>query len=86
MVEAAGKGRISSKSADAIDFAGAIGVLREFSTKPRDLRKSFESARKRMEKNKEVIKLAKSKELFEIRIKRAERLPAKFEEESFGSF
>jgi uncharacterized protein len=72
--------------ADAIDFFGVIGVLREFSTKPRELRKAFESAKSRMEKNKKIICFEKSKQIVEQRIKRAEMLLLEFEEESFGYF
>lgn len=72
--------------ADAIDFLGTVGILREFSTKPRELRKAVESAKSRMEKNKKVIKFEQSKKIVEQRIKRAERLLFEFEEESFGIF
>ena len=72
--------------ADAIDFFGVIGALREFSTKPRELRKAFESAKSRMEKNKKIICFEKSKEIVEQRIKREEMLLSEFKEESFGCF
>jgi len=72
--------------ADAIDFCGVIGILREFSTKPREVRKAFESIKSRMDKNRNVIYFDKSKQIFENRIIRAERLLSEFEEESFGYF
>lgn len=72
--------------ADAIDFLGVIGILREFSTKPREMRKAFESAKSRMEKNKKVICFERSKQIVEQRIERAERMLLEFEEESFGFF
>lgn len=72
--------------ADAIDFLGTVGVLREFSTKPRDLRKAAESARNRIEKSRKVIQFEKSIKIAEERIKRAEKLLADFEEEAFGIF
>ena len=72
--------------ADAIDFFGVIGILREFSTKPRKLREAFESTKSRMEKNKNIICFDKSKQIIEKRVIRAERLLLEFEEESFGYF
>lgn len=72
--------------ADAIDFMGVVGVLREFSTKPREMRKAVESAKNRMEKNMKFIRFEQSKKIAEERIKRAEILLAEFEEEAFGIF
>ena len=35
------------RDADALDFLGAVGVLRDFSKNPRDLRAAFEQVKKR---------------------------------------
>jgi len=72
--------------ADAIDFTGTIGVLREFSTRPRELRKAFEGIRSRVEKNRAILCLDKSKEIFESRSRRLQRVLAEFEEDAFGYY
>lgn len=53
--------------ADGIDFLGAIGIAREFSTKPRELRKAYESAIARMEKVKQNICLDVTRQIVEER-------------------
>lgn len=72
--------------ADAIDFVGTIGVLREFSTKPRELKKAYESAKNRMEKIKKIILFERSREIVDERIGRAEKLLSDFMEESFSIY
>lgn len=72
--------------ADAIDFLGVIGVLRDFSTKPRELRKAYETSKGRKEKLVSVICLDRSRGIIEERMKRMERLFAEFEEETFGYY
>lgn len=54
--------------ADGIDYIGAIGVIREFSTKPRELRKAFESSQARMERIRQSICIDESKEIAKERM------------------
>lgn len=72
--------------ADAIDYLGVVGVLRDFSKKPRDLRKAYETVQARKEKLKGILFFDESKAMATQRIAREERLLAEFEEESFGYF
>lgn len=71
---------------DALDFLGVVGVLRDFSKNPRDLRRAYEVTRKRREKLPGLICLDKSKELAAQRIKQMDDLLAAFEADSFGYF
>jgi hypothetical protein len=45
------------RDADGLDFLGAVGVLRDFSKNPRDLRAAFEQVRKRREKVPAMLQL-----------------------------
>ncbi|MCR4402953.1 MAG: HD domain-containing protein [Firmicutes bacterium] len=72
--------------ADAIDYLGVVGVLRDFSTKPRDLRKAYESVESRKERLKSILFFEESKAMAAERIRRAERILSEFVEESFGCF
>jgi uncharacterized protein len=72
--------------ADALDFLGVVGVLRDFSKNPRDLRKAHEVALDRKEKLRRSICLETSKAIAAQRIDRMERLLRMFEEETFGFF
>ena len=72
--------------ADALDFLGVVGVLRDFSKNPRDMRKAYEAARKRRDKVPRLICLEKSREIAAQRIKQMDDLLATFEEDAFGYF
>ncbi|MDR3574308.1 MAG: HD domain-containing protein [Anaerolineaceae bacterium] len=72
--------------ADALDFLGAVGVLRDFSKKPNDLRAAYKMVRTRMEKLPKMICLAKTKEIAAKRLQEMESLLAAFEAETFGCF
>jgi uncharacterized protein len=72
--------------ADALDFLGAVGVLRDFSKKPNDLRKAYEVVQNRKEKLRQSICLEKSKSIARQRLERMESLLTIFEEETFGYF
>jgi hypothetical protein len=72
--------------ADALDFLGVVGVLRDFSKKPNDLRAAYKTVRTRMEKLPKVICLPKTKEIAAKRLQEMESLLAAFEAESFGCF
>ena len=72
--------------ADALDFLGVVGVLRDFSKKPGDLRKAYEVVQSRKEKLHQSICLETSKTIAIQRLESMERLLVTFEEESFGYF
>jgi uncharacterized protein len=72
--------------ADALDFLGVVGVLRDFSKKPGDLRKAYETVRSRKEKLRMSICLETSKIIATQRLESMKRLLVTFEEESFGYF
>ncbi len=72
--------------ADALDFLGVVGVLRDFSRHPRNLRKAYEATKRHREKLPGVICLDKSKALAAPRISQMDELLAAFEEDSFGCF
>ena len=72
--------------ADALDFLGVVGVLRDFSKKRGDLRKAYEVAQSRKEKLRTSICLETSKTIATQRLESMERLLVTFEEETFGYF
>jgi uncharacterized protein len=72
--------------ADALDFLGVVGVLRDFSKTPKDLRKAYEVVQSRKEKLRQSICLEASKIMAIQRLDEMERLLVAFEEETFGYF
>ena len=72
--------------ADALDFLGVVGMLRDFSKKPGDLRKAYEVALGRKENLPHSIFLEKSKVIAKQRLENMERMFAIFKEETFGYF
>lgn len=74
------------RDADALDFLGAIGVLRDFSKNSRDLRSAYEAATRRRESLASIFYFERAKTLAAERIRQMEALLAAFEQESFGCF
>ena len=72
--------------ADSLDFLGVIGIFRDVSKTPRNLRKGYETALKRKTKALANICLDRSKQIAQARIATMDRTLAAFEEESFGDF
>jgi uncharacterized protein len=72
--------------ADGLDFLGMVGILRDFSKKPRDLRKGYETTKVRREKVPQMLILDKSKEIAAKRIEEMDNALASFESDSFGCF
>ena len=72
--------------ADALDFLGVVGVLRDFSKVPKDLRKAYDVVQSRKEKLRQSICLESSKAMAVERLERMESLLTAFEEETFGYF
>jgi uncharacterized protein len=74
------------RDADALDFLGVVGIMRDFSKNPRDLKKAYQSVRTRREILPGLLHLEKAKELAKERVKRMDALLTMFEEETFGYF
>ncbi len=72
--------------ADVLDFLGAVGILRDFSKNPRDLRAGYESARKRRERLPSTLFLERSASLAEPRLQEMDAFLSAFEAGSFGLF
>jgi uncharacterized protein len=72
--------------ADGLDFLGAVGVLRDFSKSPRDLRGGYEAARKRALRVPKLLCLERSREMAVPRIAEMEEFLSAFERDSFGYF
>ena len=72
--------------ADALDFLGVVGVLRDVSKNAKDLRQAYDISRKRRAKLPGMLCLAKSKEIAVQRLADMDDLFAKFEADSFGCF
>jgi uncharacterized protein len=72
--------------ADALDFLGIVGMLRDFSKNTKDLRKAYEITRKRREKLPKMLRLEKSKELANERLEEMDQLYSRFEAETFGCY
>jgi uncharacterized protein len=72
--------------ADALDFLGVVGVLRDISKKPRDLRAGYETTTKRRARLPAMLCLEKSRELAAERIQEMDELLRAFERDSFGFF
>lgn len=74
------------RDADALDFLGAVGVLRDFAKHPKDLRKGYEATCRRKEQLRQAVTLQKAREIADERIREMEGLLERFEEETFGLF
>lgn len=72
--------------ADALDFLGVVGVLRDFSKNPRDLRKAYEISQQRRSTIPDQVVLERSKEIARLRIKQMDELYDHFEGNTFGCF
>lgn len=72
--------------ADALDFLGVVGVLRDFSKAPKQMRKAFETTQKRSRTLPAQLCLEKSKEIARERVQQMEELLAAFRDQSFGQF
>ena len=72
--------------ADALDFLGVVGVLRDFSKNPKDLRKAYEITRKRRESLPGLLTLRKAREMAEVRVRQMDALLSSLEEDSWGCY
>lgn len=74
------------READILDFLGVVGVLRDFSKNPRDLRKAFSTCKQRREKLPGLLTLDKAKEIATQRVQQMDELLERFEADSFGCY
>jgi len=72
--------------ADALDFLGAVGILRDVARKPRDLRGAYQAIKNRRQKLPQMICLDKTKEIAQKRIEEMDAIIKTFEEETNGYF
>jgi len=72
--------------ADALDFLGVVGVLRDFSKNAKDLRQAYDISRKRRTKLPGLLCLVSSKEIAVQRLADMDDLFAKFEVDTFDCF
>jgi uncharacterized protein len=77
---------ILMRDADTLDFLGVVGVLRDFSKNPRDLRKAYDTVNKRRQRLPSMLVLEKAKAMAEERVTQMDELLARFEADSFGCF
>lgn len=74
------------RDADVLDFLGVVGVLRDFSKNPKDLRKAYEISRKRRETLPGILTLEKARAVAVGRIREMDELFTRFERDSWGAF
>ena len=74
------------RDADALDFLGVVGVLRDFSKNPRDLRKAYEETKRRRNKLPGLLTLESARAIAAGRVKEMDDLLNRFEAETFGCF
>ena len=72
--------------ADALDFLGVVGVLRDFSKNPRDMRKAHRSIMERMQKVPGLICLDRAREIAARRLQVMRELLQEFEAETNGCY
>lgn len=72
--------------ADALDFLGVVGILRDFSKAPKDLRKAYDTVQARRRRIPAQLCLESSRELAGPRLAEMDQFLAAFEAESFGCF
>jgi uncharacterized protein len=74
------------RDADVLDFLGVVGIMRDVSKNPRNLRKARQEIQKRRDKLPALLCLEKSQEIAAERIKEMDELLMQFEAESFGYY
>jgi uncharacterized protein len=74
------------RDADILDFLGVVGIMRDVSKNPRNLRKAYQVVQSRRDKLPALLCLEKAQTIAAERIKQMNETLAEFEEESFGCF
>jgi HD superfamily phosphodiesterase len=74
------------RDADCLDFLGVVGVLRDVSKNPRDLRLAYEQVKKRRLAVPPMLQLESAKTIGEKRLREMDALLQQWESDSFGCF
>ena len=74
------------RDADILDFLGVMGIMRDVSKNPRNLRKAYRDVQRRRDKLPALLCLEKAQAIAAERIERMNGTLAAFEEESFECF
>jgi uncharacterized protein len=74
------------RDADILDFLGVVGILRDVSKNPRNLRKARQEIQKRRDKLPALLCLEKAKQIAAERVREMDLLLSQFEVESFGCY
>ena len=74
------------RDADGLDFLGVVGVLRDFSKNPRDLRAAYDQVQKRRHTVPTMLQLDRARAIAEKRIREMDALLQQWEADSFGCF
>ena len=74
------------RDADCLDFLGVVGVLRDFSKNPKDMRKAYEQVKQRSQTVPAMLSLDKAKAMAGERVKQMDELLERFQAQSFGCF
>jgi uncharacterized protein len=72
--------------ADALDFLGTVGILRDFSKNPRDMRKAYEASLQRRNTIPGQLVLERSRAIAQVRLPEMDALYANLQATSFGYF
>ncbi|MCL4559133.1 MAG: HD domain-containing protein [Chloroflexi bacterium] len=74
------------RDADTLDFLGVVGILRDFSKNPKDMRKAYDTTKGRRNKLPGLLVLPAAQAMAAERVKEMDIFLAQFEVESFGCF
>ncbi|MBN1371417.1 MAG: HD domain-containing protein [Anaerolineaceae bacterium] len=74
------------RDADALDFLGTVGVLRNFSINPRDLRNAYNETIRRRDRSLSILALPRAQEIAAERVEDMNTLLATFEAQTQGCF
>jgi uncharacterized protein len=74
------------RDADVLDFLGAVGIVRDFSKNPRDLRGAYETVMKRRATLPHTLHLERSKELATARLRQMDEFLEAFRADSADHF
>jgi uncharacterized protein len=77
---------ILMRDADVLDFLGIVGILRDFSKNPRNLRKARQEVQRRRDKLPALLCLQKAQAIAAQRIEEMDMILSQFEAESFGCY
>ena len=74
------------RDADAVDFLGVVGVVRNFSRNPKELRKGFRVALAKRQKLPGILTFPKAREMAKKRVVEMDNLLSQFESDSWGYY